>query len=105
MAQQQQQPPLGELGWRGRYSYTSPEVVELREQLQRQAGITGIEIVDPAEPGYAQRAAEIFRRDGYVVLEGLCAPSAIRLALRMLNHHLGRWVGLEPHCQHSRRVE
>ena len=62
-------PTLGELGWRGRYSYTSPEVVELREQLQRQAGITGIEIVDPTEPGYAQRAAEIFRRDGYVLVK------------------------------------
>ena len=36
----------------------------LREQLRAEAGLRGVEIVDPAEDGYAQRAARIFLRDG-----------------------------------------
>ena len=53
----QLQPPLGDLGWRGRYKHDAPEVVELREQLIAEGGIKGLEIVDPAEPGFAQKAA------------------------------------------------
>jgi hypothetical protein len=56
--------PLGELGWQGQISYDDPEVAALREQLQAEAGIPGVELVDPAEEGFAERAASIFRRDG-----------------------------------------
>ena len=42
-------PPLGDLGWRGAFQPESPEVQELREQLEQEAGIKGIQIVDPAE--------------------------------------------------------
>ncbi len=34
-----------ELGWRGQYSYDSPEVVALRANLQQHAGIRGLEVV------------------------------------------------------------
>ena len=30
--------PLGELGWRGKYQYDSPEVVALRERLAEHNG-------------------------------------------------------------------
>jgi hypothetical protein len=62
-------PPLGTLGWQGRFKHDSAEVVALREQLQQQAGIKGIEVIDPSEPGYAARATSIFLRDGFVLVK------------------------------------
>ena len=60
---------LGSLGWRGEYSYDSPEVVALRSKLQQHAGIAGLEIVDPdSDPDFAQRAAALFHRDGFCVV-------------------------------------
>jgi hypothetical protein len=42
-------------------------VCALREALDAQAGIPGLEtdIIDPAEPGFAEKAAEVFLRDGF----------------------------------------
>jgi hypothetical protein len=60
--------PLGGLGWRNRAS-GDPEVVGLRETLKRDAGIQGLEIVDPSEPGFAERAAQLFYRDGFVLVK------------------------------------
>jgi len=57
---------LTSLGWRGAYSYDSPQVTTARAQLERHNGISGLEVIDPSEPDFAQRAAEIFRRDGFV---------------------------------------
>ena len=39
----------------------------LREALDAQAGIPGLEtdIIDPAEAGFAEKAAEAFLRDGF----------------------------------------
>ena len=73
----------GELGWQGVYKHDSPEVVALREQLQAQAGIAGLEVIDPAEEGYAERAARIFWRDGFVAvpLPRVHAPPYAPLAL------------------------
>ena len=61
-------PPLGELGWQG-ISHDDPEVAALREELKASAGIPGIEVVSPDEPGFAERAAAIFRRDGFVLVK------------------------------------
>ena len=44
------------------------EVCALRERLTREAGIENLEVVDPATPGYAQRAADLLNRDGFVVV-------------------------------------
>ena len=55
---------LSELGWRGQFQRDDPPVVALREQLLENAGIRDIEVVDPAVPGYAQRAAQLLERDG-----------------------------------------
>ena len=57
------------LGWQGEFKYSSPEVKALRDQLAAEAGIRGVEVVDPAEEGYAQKAAKIFLRDGFVLVK------------------------------------
>ena len=44
--------------------YDDPEVVQLRSQLDLHAGIPELEVIDPASPGYAQRAAFLLNRDG-----------------------------------------
>ena len=55
---------LSELGWKGKFKYDDPEVVQLRSQLDAHAGIQDLECVDPATPGFAQRAAFLLNRDG-----------------------------------------
>lgn len=52
------------IGWHDS-SPDDPEVVELRDHLDANGGITGIELVDP---GDVERAVRIFRRDGFVVI-------------------------------------
>jgi hypothetical protein len=64
-----EEPPLGGLGWQGEFSYDQPEVAALRAELDACAGIAGLEVVDPAVPGYAEKAASIFRRDGFVAVK------------------------------------
>ena len=51
-----------------RREYDDAEVVALRERLQRENGIRGLEICDPDE---IERAVRIFRRDGFVVVRDL----------------------------------
>ena len=48
--------------------YDDPEVVTLRNHLRERNGIVGLEVVGPEE---IQRAARIFRRDGFVVVRDL----------------------------------
>jgi hypothetical protein len=67
-------PPLGDLGWQGRFSYDSREVAELRQQLQEQGGIPGLEIVDPAQPDFARTVARLFHRDGFALLKDALSP-------------------------------
>jgi hypothetical protein len=59
---------LSELGWCGQFPRDDPEVAQLRQQLIDHAGIPDIELVDPTVPGFAQRAADLLERDGYVVV-------------------------------------
>lgn len=55
---------FGALGWQGRARHT-PELDAQRERLEANNGLTGLEILDPAE---IDRAVRIFRRDGFVVI-------------------------------------
>ena len=48
--------------------YDDPGVEVLREHLREHNGIRGLEICDPSE---VERAARIFRRDGFVVVRDL----------------------------------
>ena len=49
---------------RRQFKYDDPEVVALRAALEEHAGIPKIEVIDPAVPGFAQRAAFLLNRDG-----------------------------------------
>ena len=69
-------PPLGDLGWQG-VSADDPEVEALRATLAAEAGIKGLEIVDPQEPDYAKRAAAIFRRDGFVLVKDMLSEEQL----------------------------
>ncbi|MEM9035631.1 MAG: phytanoyl-CoA dioxygenase family protein [Actinomycetota bacterium] len=51
--------------WPGR---DAPETVALRERLLAESGLRGLEIV---EAGDRDRAIRLFRRDGFVVIDGL----------------------------------
>lgn len=59
--------PLDKLGWVGQ-NPKAPEVVELREYLEANNGIKGLETVEPHE---VERAARIFWRDGFVVVRNV----------------------------------
>eukprot|EP01043_Picozoa_sp_COSAG02_P005024 COSAG02_NODE_134_length_34593_cov_43.594886_10_plen_200_part_00 len=68
---------LTALGWRHTHKYDSPDVVAARKVLQQRNGIAGLETVSPTQAGYATRAAELFHRDGFVVLTDVrCLPIA-----------------------------
>eukprot|EP01043_Picozoa_sp_COSAG02_P040679 COSAG02_NODE_3312_length_6955_cov_2.028151_6_plen_148_part_00 len=55
------------------------QVAQLRETLEEEAGIPGLEhnIVDPALPGFAKLAAEIFHRDGFCIVKDALVPEAL----------------------------
>lgn len=55
---------LDDLGWVG-HDKNDPEVVALREHLAAHNGIRGLESVSPDE---VEKAAELFHRDGFVVV-------------------------------------
>ena len=81
-ASDEMEPPLGELGWRGRFGRDDPAVARLRDELRAEAGLRdALEPVDPAEPGYAARAAALFARDGFVLIKD-CLDAESREALR-----------------------
>ena len=67
---------LGELGWQGKFKYDSPDVVALRAQLDKDAGIPGLELIDPkTDPDFAEHAARCFNRD--VSKRGICHSNRI----------------------------
>jgi hypothetical protein len=59
---------LSTIGWQD-LKKDDPAVAQLREHLGENAGIPSIELVDPAVPGYAARAAFLLERDGFVVVK------------------------------------
>jgi hypothetical protein len=54
--------------------YDDPEVESLRARLREKNGIVGLEIVEPHE---VERAARIFFRDGFVVVNNLLDPARL----------------------------
>ena len=55
-------------------SYDDPDVVALREKLRQHNGIQGLEVLAPAE---VERAAELFHRDGFVVVRDALDPAQL----------------------------
>jgi hypothetical protein len=85
------------LGWQGKYKHDSPEVVALRNELAESAGIPGVEIVDPAENGFAERAARIFHRDGFVLVKDCLTPEKLEQVRAGAAHTINEMVKLDPH--------
>eukprot|EP01048_Picozoa_sp_COSAG05_P024727 COSAG05_NODE_5954_length_1052_cov_1.253935_1_plen_205_part_00 len=50
-------------------------IAELRAELSKHNGIPGLDTVEAGSEGYAERAAEIFHRDGFVCVTGVLAPT------------------------------
>ena len=69
---------LGSLGWRGHFQADDEEVAALRCTLDATAGLKGLELVDSRGGGdFAERAAALFRRDGYVLVRDALSPVAV----------------------------
>ena len=91
-------PTLGELGWRGRFQSDDPGVVQLREQLSRHAGIAGLqtEVVDSNREGFAERAARLFERDGWVLLADALEPERLETIRGAATDVARQMVELDP---------
>ena len=94
------EPPLGQLGWRGVYQHGSPEVVALREQMDAEAGIEELELVDWSVEGYVERATEIFHRDGFVLVK----VPALTCPCPLCPPPLSRALGGPPGCAQPGRA-
>ena len=67
------------LGWRGTFGRNHPQIAALRATMEEEAGLPEAVLapVDPAEPGFAQRAAELFRQNGFVVVLDVLDPARL----------------------------
>ena len=81
-------PPVDALRWLGAvddpagrqwHKPTDAAVEALRAKLAANNGMKGLEIVDPAEPGYAKRAARLFLRDGFVAVLNVLEPARLEV--------------------------
>ena len=48
-------------------------VPELADSLEKKNGIPGLELINPSDAGFAARASEILRRDGFVCIADVMA--------------------------------
>jgi hypothetical protein len=70
-------------GWRGPFKHDHPRVTRLRQHLQRHNCIHGLQTVTVTDAASAAVAADLFHRDGFVVLADVLPPgqlSALREA-------------------------
>lgn len=90
--------PLGALGWRGHFAHDSPQVRELRSELEARAGIRGLQesMIDPSQPGFAEEAARRFHRDGLVVVNAVLSPERLAAVRRAAIHVVSEMVALDP---------
>ncbi|MEO6651853.1 MAG: phytanoyl-CoA dioxygenase family protein [Ilumatobacteraceae bacterium] len=83
---------VAEIGWAGR-DRDDPEVVELRDHLLANNGITGLEILEPHE---IERAVMIFRRDGFVVLRDALTPEQTEVLRAGVDDAVNDILALDP---------
>ena len=76
-------------------AYDDPDVVALRERLERDNGIKGLEIVAPGE---VARAAELFHRDGFVVVEGALSSKQLSHLKAATERVIDEIVTVDPTC-------
>ena len=87
--------PMEELGWRNR-PYDDPDVCHLRNRLEREAGIPGLEVVDPKTPGFAQHAADLLERDGFVVVKDVLDDERLAKIRQGCEIAIREMVGRDP---------
>ena len=96
-------PLLGELGWVG-VGRDDPAVVELRAELSAHAGTPDLEIVDANDGGdFALRAAELFHRDGYVLVANVLDEERLRRIREGCDVVIRGMVARDPNMQQANR--
>ena len=76
-------------------AYDDPDVVALRERLGQENGIKGLEIVGAGE---VARAAELFHRDGFVVVEGALSGKQLSHLRAATERVIDELVTVDPTC-------
>ncbi len=76
-------------------SYDDPNVVRLREKFRKHNGIKGLEIL---APGDVERAAELFHRDGFVVVRDALGARQLARMRRAADRAIGEMLAVDPTC-------
>lgn len=79
------------LGWAGP-SPTDPEVVALREHLEANNGLRGLDVLEPTE---IERAVQLFDRDGFVVVRDALTPDQTEFLANGVMEVVREIVGLD----------
>ena len=76
-------------------AYDDPNVVALREKLWKHNGIKGLEVLDPSQ---VERAAELFHRDGFVVVRDALSPAQLARVRKATERALDAMLAVDPTC-------
>ena len=76
-------------------AFDDPNVVRLRERLWRDNGIRGLEVLPPTE---VERAAELFHRDGFVVIRDALDPAQLARMGDAAERALAEMLAVDPTC-------
>ena len=92
------EPPLGSLGWAGRFGQHHPEVAALRQTLLAEAGMReSLEFAsDSAE------AARLFHRDGFCLIRDCLSDSQVETLRSGCDAVVRRIVEHDPHRSGNR---
>jgi hypothetical protein len=75
--------------------FDDPNVAQLRERLKNHNGIRGLEIVSPSE---VERAAELFHRDGFVVVADAIRPEQLARMRSAADRAIDEMLAVDPDC-------
>ncbi|MGZ4703028.1 MAG: hypothetical protein ACXV98_17610 [Ilumatobacteraceae bacterium] len=81
------------VGWTR--SFDDPHVVQLREKLRKHNGIRGLQVLEPTD---VERAAELFHRDGFVVVRDALGPQQLERMRRATERALDEMLAVDPTC-------
>ncbi len=76
-------------------TYDDPNVVALRERLQRENGIRGLEVVSPSD---IARAAELLHRDGFVVVRDALGADQLARMQAASERAIASLMADDPEC-------
>jgi len=75
--------------------YDDPHVVAYREKLAQHNGIRGLEVLDPTE---VERAAQLFHRDGFVVVRDAIVGEQLERLRRACDRAIDAMLDVDPTC-------